>query len=999
MRFFKGLTKRGQSGQSLVILAIGFLALLGFVGIVTDVSVLFIRYNTMRRAVDAAAIAAAGQMRRVADPTPLDGNADDEAISVANLNLAARQFIEVYGLNPKSVLVETCRVQSVPRDSSGNPTDEFGQPLFNSDGTENSLADPETLKSYKQLCTADELKLVRVTAQIDAPTIFLRLLGYPTVTLTESAMSQTAVIDVVLVFDVSESMLNQTTYGDWDTLSPPQGVRYMPPYLKFDDVWPVADDPGTVDCDETRPNPWEYIADHTQAEIAPYISSSVTPDPCGPGHLVSSWDLFRDRTIPFEDDGAGGWQEWVGTHTDTDGNLLSDQDRAQPRTFCQVRAYPNSSTNGKAPVSADLRQEYYAFFESSAWLTANPGEDYSYQFQGNVGGSPPASSASFSGFVPMYNSFACCNDPNGDFLFDDAICQPFKSARDAAGEFLDRLDFLRGDRVAYVTFNRRAYLVDPDGADIYDASGTLVTPGGPQAAMIETQYNLDDPSDPDPTVLLRKGAVETLNDVVGVLAEPSSYVDTDNNGLWDALWDGTQSVGLARTYDLGSDPNNYYSGVDIGEITNHPVNGGCPFDRAVLDTYYLSSASKIMPDLSPRPDTLALLDQIVTVPQWYISGGGSFGRYRSYENRASCAGTNIGGALAASSAALFNEGRREGAVWIMVLLSDGAAGASNPIYDINGSDIAPAYPYAVDGGGHLDPQAGIGGPICTDPFSPNYPCPANTTGGYGFFGLCPYGTSAQPGQILQSSAFPTCSDLQPETRHYCGQVAYIPDTALDEDTSVTGCINYYDVDDYARDWADWVAVADLPNAISGGTTGRVGDQLLPTIFTIGFGLNYNNGQDVGGTPVDCAGNNDCIRGLAAGTPDNSGLRRLRNADYLGEELLRYIADVGDNFQIDNDYWQWHASTQSLYPGSGLTNTCADPHDPTDRIGNCIDTTSSSPDWGTFGACETETATHNGAWNPKTPLQSCGNYYVAASGQQLEDVFNQIASRMFTRLSQ
>ena len=56
-----------------MILAIGFLALLGFVGIVTDVSVLFIRYSTMRRAVDAAAIAAAGQMRRVQDT-----NADSE---------------------------------------------------------------------------------------------------------------------------------------------------------------------------------------------------------------------------------------------------------------------------------------------------------------------------------------------------------------------------------------------------------------------------------------------------------------------------------------------------------------------------------------------------------------------------------------------------------------------------------------------------------------------------------------------------------------------------------------------------------------------------------------------------------------------------------------------------------------------------------------------------------------------------------------------------------
>ncbi len=123
MSVFRHIVKRGQTGQSLVILAVGFLALLGFVGIVTDVSVLFIRYSTMRRAVDAAAIAAASQMRRVVDPTPNNGIADDEAISVANLNLAARQFIEVYGLNPKNVLVETCRAQNVARDSAGNPYD------------------------------------------------------------------------------------------------------------------------------------------------------------------------------------------------------------------------------------------------------------------------------------------------------------------------------------------------------------------------------------------------------------------------------------------------------------------------------------------------------------------------------------------------------------------------------------------------------------------------------------------------------------------------------------------------------------------------------------------------------------------------------------------------------------------------------------------------------------------------------------------------------------
>jgi hypothetical protein len=118
-----------------------------------------------------------------------------------------------------------------------------------------------------------------------------------------------------------------------------------------------------------------------------------------------------------------------------------------------VRAYP-STVQLRSLAQADLRVEYHEFFEGTAWQTAHPGEGYSYQFLGADGGSPPTSNAYFSGFVPMYNSYACCNDPNGDFYFDDLVCQPFKQARDAAGEFLERLDFLRGDRVAYVTFNR-----------------------------------------------------------------------------------------------------------------------------------------------------------------------------------------------------------------------------------------------------------------------------------------------------------------------------------------------------------------------------------------------------------------------------------------------------------------------------------------------------------------------------------------------------------------
>ncbi len=564
MSFFRHLRKKGQTGQSLVILAIGFLALLGFVGIVTDVSVLFIRYSTMRRAVDAAAIAAAGQMRRVPDTQlitdPSDpgypGIADGQATSVANLNLAARQFIEVYGLNPKNVVVETCRAQDIALDADGNPLDANGNPLFVDDGTGKQVpntgqipgtpaADPDTLKRYQELCTSDELKLVRVTAQIDSPTIFLRLLGFPTVTLTESAISQTAVLDVVMIFDVSESMLNETTYSDWDTLTPPQGVRYMPPYISNQDVG----DPGMA---VPRGSPWDLVSTSTEAQLDA-LDAPVQP---------ANWPttdpnyVLADRTVAFEpvcdpttdashcditDPSSVNWQ--VFNPDPTSG--LSDENRQAPREFCTVRAYPGSVLGNSKPDDW-LRQEYGAFFNNVFQTQVPPNADplnptyvypqnYQAQFQGlydsgSSSSGPNDPNTRFSGFVPMFNSFACCNDPDGNYTFDDLICQPFKDARDAAHQFLARLDFLRGDRVAFVTFDRRAYIVDPDGS-------------GEQGAMIETQADLSDSSG----TLLRKGADPTLDDVVGVRAETTTYADTNGDGLWELAGGLRRAENLLRT--------------------------------------------------------------------------------------------------------------------------------------------------------------------------------------------------------------------------------------------------------------------------------------------------------------------------------------------------------------------------------------------------------------------------------------------------------------------
>src|SRR5512136_1490414 len=88
------MNRRSRSGQSIILVAFMFIVLIAFVGIATDVALLFVRYSTLRRAVDAAAIAAAGQIR--------------ETANYMTLNATAKQFIQIHGIDPRKVKVETC---------------------------------------------------------------------------------------------------------------------------------------------------------------------------------------------------------------------------------------------------------------------------------------------------------------------------------------------------------------------------------------------------------------------------------------------------------------------------------------------------------------------------------------------------------------------------------------------------------------------------------------------------------------------------------------------------------------------------------------------------------------------------------------------------------------------------------------------------------------------------------------------------------------------------
>src|SRR5512136_2706560 len=101
------MNRRSRSGQSIILVAFMFIVLIAFVGIATDVAMLFVRYSTLRRAVDAAAIAAAGQVRETTD--------------YLTLNAVARQFIQIHGIDANTVKIDTCETEQLALINTNTP--------------------------------------------------------------------------------------------------------------------------------------------------------------------------------------------------------------------------------------------------------------------------------------------------------------------------------------------------------------------------------------------------------------------------------------------------------------------------------------------------------------------------------------------------------------------------------------------------------------------------------------------------------------------------------------------------------------------------------------------------------------------------------------------------------------------------------------------------------------------------------------------------------------
>jgi hypothetical protein len=171
---------RAERGQGLVIIAMATVGLLAFIGLMVDAGILFIGVGHLRRAVDAAALAASSQFR--------------EARTYDQIKASAREVIHLNGVAPTDLHLWWCN----PGNGPGDP-----------------LAEPHD----PALCAAPgapQRKLVRVEATTRVSFAFLTIIGFHGTDIVAGATSEAASVDVVLAIDTSDSMAFDASCTDGD---------------------------------------------------------------------------------------------------------------------------------------------------------------------------------------------------------------------------------------------------------------------------------------------------------------------------------------------------------------------------------------------------------------------------------------------------------------------------------------------------------------------------------------------------------------------------------------------------------------------------------------------------------------------------------------------------------------------------------------------------------------------------------------------------------------
>jgi hypothetical protein len=919
----------------LVIIALGFILLIAFVGIATDAALLFVRYSTLRRSVDAAAIAAAGQIR--------------EGATYAKLTAAAQQYIKFHGLDAASVFVETCETEMFEVKQQMDRWQKMtGWPPAGYDDVtvRQWLAQTVNGVPRSQLCKVEPSKLVRVSAQVLSPTTFMSVLGYNSITLVASSISQTAVMDVVLILDGSYSMSSDTIgdgeYREWPKVN---GGNVVYQSLSYDQKLVIQDsNTNMIGFVEGYPdpniNPNETGGNGFTLGLKPYLHTY--PD--------ATTKLDYDYRAKF-----GGTPQRV--YRNTSGLTPS----GQPMVRGECRTPDPSegrSRNGEAPED-----------NPSIAILSN----YGYGGCCNDPTTQAQAYASFDEPIDYYvdsktgliqttgGSVATITSGAKDGNYSDLICRPFKDVRDAARRFLLKVDFSRGDRVFMIQFDAVVNVIGQTGI-----VGKSVSPGSP------VFYN-------------KIEAVRSLNRFVGIEVAPAANAE---QSPWVAHgWQTTCAV--RPTYPRRnawpySSNEYFYENTATCPDTN---TGGAIRDAAsyLTDPKYIRRdavwIAVLLSDGYPnRTPGISTLGGVGTTDINPLPGQTWNKNFHKIPNSATTSfqtgqfqdGTTVTdpsglgwGFPTNRSTERFFDGQIDDSLtdpgfcpWSTFCDASGGNYPNNQPYDQSATHIGQADTFLP----YYSPPRPVGSrsldwntAYCVE--ADENPQPiwwdfVNSSGD----------PTWHEGRGSFSRIRPICSDNNPDSRHFCVD----PSNGEIVPWDATRCSIKYDADDFARDMVDFAALTDWTPTLKGNFIG---------MFSIFF-------------PHTRAGSVTYL-----------------NENILGVKFLRYMADAGDNGIIDNPLQRWYrdqgyklGAKDPVPPGSSADN---------DYVGYgsaglpAEYLSGSDPcapfDFREVGALPGSPASPNLTYEELARKQ-CGNYYYAGNSQAIDRAFIDIAGRLFTRLS-
>jgi hypothetical protein len=266
MRRLARRAKRDQAGQSIVILAAAFVALLVIIGLAIDLGLMYIERIKLGRACDAAALAAAGDL-------PFEEYAARRAMQYLRENGYDPTNTEMIILGPSDASVQAI-LNSFGWTAPANPRGTITIDM-------ESYEDPKMKKDKDN--SADK---IRVYGLVHVPMNFMRLIGFDTVPVEAQAIAENASnLDIMIVYDESGSM-NDDTYcyrnNDKDSCfiqdankDFPAGERLYLPYKTTigDQLGPVMYDDREILVSEA-----EYFTYSSSYSEHPYWRAEYGPD-------------------------------------------------------------------------------------------------------------------------------------------------------------------------------------------------------------------------------------------------------------------------------------------------------------------------------------------------------------------------------------------------------------------------------------------------------------------------------------------------------------------------------------------------------------------------------------------------------------------------------------------------------------------------------------------------------------------------------------------------